>query len=89
MAIVTFAQSIQSHVPVEPCEVMAETVGDALEQVFADHPRLRSYLLEDGGAVRKHVAVIVDGETVEDRRRLSDPLPARAEIFVMQALSGG
>lgn len=89
MATVTFAQSIQSHVPVEPCEVSATTVREALEQVFAEHPRLRGYVLEDGGGVRKHVAVIVNGESVGDRQALSDPVQADADIFVMQALSGG
>jgi hypothetical protein len=89
MATVTFAQSIRSHVEVAPCEVVAATVGEALEAVFAGNERLRGYVLDDAGALRKHVSVIVNGETVRDRRSLSDPLALGADIFVMQALSGG
>ena len=53
------------------------------------HPRLRGYLLDDQGAVRKHVAIFLDGESICDRLALSDPLPAEGELFVAQALSGG
>lgn len=89
MASIAFAQSVRSHVPVEPCEVSGATVREALEAVFAKHERLRGYLLDDAGAVRKHVSVIVNGEPIRDRAALSDPLPPDGEIFVMQALSGG
>ena len=89
MASLSFAQSVRSHVDIEPCEVSGATVREALEGVFAQHERLRSYVLDDTGAVRKHVAVIVNGESVRDRAGLSDPLPPDGEIFVMQALSGG
>ncbi|MBB5353004.1 hypothetical protein HNR46_003257 [Haloferula luteola] len=83
------SQHIQTHVDVEPGEVTGATVREALEGFFATNPRLRSYLLDDRGAVRKHVVVFLDGESVRDRQNLSDPLPAAGEIFLMQALSGG
>jgi hypothetical protein len=89
MASVAFAQSVRSHVAVEPCVVSGATVREALEEVFAKHERLRGYVLDDRGAVRKHVAVIVDGESIRDREALSDPLSPEADVFVMQALSGG
>ena len=89
MPLVTFAQSIRSHVDVAPSEVAGATVREALEAVFAENERMRSYVLDDAGAVRKHVSVIVNGSAIRDRRGLSDPVPADGEIFVMQALSGG
>ena len=51
--------------------------------------KLKSYVLDDQGAVRKHVAIFLDGETIEDREHLTDRIVSRGEIFVMQALSGG
>lgn len=72
-----------------PCDASGATVSAVLEAVFANHARLRSYLLDDRGAVRKHVSVIVNGEAVNDREALSDAVAEDAEIFVMQALSGG
>mgnify|MGYP005706592725 FL=1 len=89
MATIVFTQNLRRHVDVERCEVSGETVAEALEDVFANHPQLRGYLLDDCGAIRKHVAITLNGETILDRDKLSDPLPAGGEIFVMQALSGG
>ena len=65
------------------------TVGEALSAVFAERPALRGYVLDDQGAVRRHVAIYVGGEPVRDRARLSDPVGAEAEIYVLQALTGG
>jgi len=46
-------------------------------------------LLDDQGALRRHVAVYVNGWPAKDRTRLSDPVLARDEIYVFQALTGG
>ncbi|MFN3843799.1 MAG: MoaD/ThiS family protein [Rehaibacterium terrae] len=70
-------------------EIEAATVGEALERVFAAHPRLRGYVLDDQGVVRRHVAVFVDGHAIRDKARLAQALSAQSEIHVMQALSGG
>ena len=66
-----------------------ETVAAALAVVFAEHPALRSYVLDDQGGVRKHVAIFVDGECIRDRATLADAVHEQSEIFVMQSLSGG
>jgi len=57
--------------------------------VFASRPALRGYVLDDQGALRRHVAVYVNGQAVRDRVRLTDPVGPRDEIYVFQALSGG
>lgn len=64
-------------------------MGDALEGTFRANPRLRGYVLDDQGALRRHVAVYIGGRPVRDRLRLSDVVVAEDEIFVFQALSGG
>ena len=69
--------------------VEAQTVQEALAQVFADNPRLRGYVVDERGALRKHMTVFVDGEQLKDRVGLSDPVGSDAEVYVMQALSGG
>lgn len=89
MPTVIFTQNIQRHIACPPGRVAAETVAGALEAVFAQNPRARSYLLDDQGLLRKHMIVFVDGEPVRDRARLSDAVGVDAEIYVMQALSGG
>jgi hypothetical protein len=60
-----------------------------LNAVFHDNPQLRGYVLDEQGRLRKHIAVFVGGELIRDRVRLSDAVPDGADIFVMQALSGG
>ena len=89
MAQIVFTHNIQRHIECPEERVDAVTVRDALEQVFAKNPRAKSYVLDDQGALRPHVAIFVDGEMIRDRRKLSDPVTADAEIYVMQALSGG
>lgn len=51
--------------------------------------RGRSYVLDDQGLLRKHMIVFINGETVRDRDQLTDAVTDDAEIYVMQALSGG
>jgi molybdopterin synthase sulfur carrier subunit len=89
VARVVFTANLQRHVPCPPVEVSATTVAHALDLVFADNPRLRGYVVDERGALRKHMTVFVDGEQVKDRTSLSDPVGSDAEVYVMQALSGG
>ena len=70
-------------------EVDGDTVDQALDSLFLLHPSLRGYVLDEQGTVRHHVAVIVDGEAIRDKRNLAQPLGERGELYIMQALSGG
>lgn len=70
-------------------DVAAATVGEALEAVFALHPLLRGYVLDERGAPRRHVALFVDGEALQPKTDLARALRAGSELYVMQALSGG
>lgn len=89
MAHLFFAASIQRHIAMPEREVPARSVDEALAIAFADEPRLRGYLLDDQGGLRRHLSVFVDGNPLRDRRRLSDPVDTDSRIFVVQALSGG
>lgn len=89
MAQVTFTQSLERHVPCPPREVPGHTVRDALEVYFAAEPRVRGYILDEQGALRRHVVIFVDGQQVQDREGLGDAIGDSASIYVMQALSGG
>jgi hypothetical protein len=74
-------------------EVALLCEGDSLDavlgQLFARHPNLRGFVLDERGTVRHHVALFVDGEAIRDKSDLRLPLRAQSEIYVMQALSGG
>ncbi len=89
MAQVTFTGNVQRHVRCPAATVPGDTVGQVLAAYFNRHPRARGYVLDDQGAVRKHIVVIVDGLPLRDRSRLSDPAVDHSQIYVLQALSGG
>jgi sulfur-carrier protein len=89
MAKVVFTANIQRYVVCPQVEASGYTVRDVLENVFADNPRARGYVLDDQQALRKHVTVFVDGTMVRDRARLSDAVRNTSTVYVFQALSGG
>ncbi len=89
MPRVVFTQNLRRHIDCPECEVAGGTVREALEAAFADNPLLRGYVLDDQGALRRHMGIIVDGEALKDRNRLSDPVSSHGTIHVLQALSGG
>ena len=70
-------------------EIEGASVGEVLTGVFTLHPNLRGYVVDEHGAVRHHVAVFVDGDAIRDKRHLTQALGEHAEVYVMQALSGG
>ena len=89
MAHIFFAASIQRHIATPEREIDARSLGEALEAVFAAQPRLRGYIVDDQGSLRRHLAVFVDGRPVRDRQHLSDALGEESRDYVIQALSGG
>jgi molybdopterin converting factor small subunit len=89
MPRVVFTANLERHVPAPAQTVPGGTVGEALEAVFAANPRLRGYILDEQGRLRRHVVVFVDGARLVDTARLGDPLREDSEVYVMQALSGG
>lgn len=89
MPRVVFTSNLQRHVSCPETQVTPGTVRTALEQVFAEQPQARGYVLDEQGHLRKHVAVFVDGHRVRDREGLSDPVSEASELYVMQALTGG
>lgn len=89
MARVTFTQNLQRHVSCPATEAAGATLREVLETAFAGNQRARAYVLDEQGALRRHMLVFINGRQAADRERLSDPVAADAEVYVMQALSGG
>lgn len=89
MPRVSFTQNLQRHVPCPPIDVDGGTVREAIEAAFQQYDRLRGYVLDDQGTVRRHVVIFVNGAPIRDRRTQSDPVGPGDDVFVMQALSGG
>ena len=90
MPTIEFTTQLAQHVecPITG-QVEAGTLGQALETLFAEHPRLKEYVIDEQGRIRQHISVFVDGEMLPQRDALDVPLNDRSEVFVMQAISGG
>jgi len=67
----------------------AATLGTLLDALFARCPQLRGYVVDEHGCVRHHVTIFIDGKAIADKGDLNQPLGIDAEVYIMQALSGG
>ena len=89
MPRVAFTSSLERHVQCPPESVEGATARAVLEAYFARHPPVRSYVLDEQGALRHHVVVFIGGTQARDRSGLSDEVASADEVWIMQALSGG
>ena len=89
MARVTFTTNLRRHVDCPIVEAEGQTVREVLDIVFASNDRLRSYVLDDQAALRKHMTILVDGQRLRDLEKLSDTVTPTTQIYILQALSGG
>ncbi len=89
MVQVEFASSITRHTLASSFKANGGTVGEVLADVFRQLPALRTYVVDDQGAVRKHVTVFINETTIRDRDGLTDSVASGDCIYVYQALSGG
>lgn len=89
MPTIYLTSHLRRVAPTGPTRVEAATLGAALDAYFATAPKVRSYIVDDQGRIRKHVAVFIDGDLLTDKRDLDRSVAPNSEIYVMQALSGG
>jgi sulfur-carrier protein len=89
MAQVRVTSWLREMMPEDAIAVEGSTVGDALAAMFSTVPQMRSYVLDDRGALRKHVCVFADGARLPRDATMNHPIGPDSEIYVMQALSGG
>jgi len=89
VARITFTANLQRHLACPVQEAPGGNVHAVLDSVFATNPRLRSYVLDDQGRLRRHVHIYVNDARISDLVRLTDAVSDRDEVFVFQALTGG
>lgn len=89
MARFIFTQQLARFIAVPQVDTQAATLRAGLDGVFAAHPQLRGYVLDDQGHLRANVVVFIDARRCSERVRLSDVLRPDSVVHVLQALSGG
>ena len=69
--------------------VRGRSLPEVLEAAFAELPQLRRHLTLDGGGLRPHVLLLVNGESVLREEVATLRLSEGDEVRVHQAISGG
>lgn len=69
--------------------VPAGSVAEVLNAVNKIAPGFTDYVLDEHGALRKHVNVSVNNAVVVDKKTLTDFVSDDSTLFIFQALSGG
>jgi hypothetical protein len=89
MARLVFTAHLAAVVPRDEMAYDGATLGEALQAAFRDYPVLKTYILDDQGRVRRHIAIFLDGSLRAREEALDLPVTRESEIYVLQALSGG
>ena len=90
MPTVKFTSALRRFFPsLQTSKVEASSVAQLISKLEHSHPGLSAYLVDERGALRKHVNIFVGQEMVTDKERLSDKLAESDEVYILQSLSGG
>lgn len=91
MPSVNFTTHLQRFFPTLKQGISAEgqTVAEVVHSLEKQHPGLAAYIVDERGALRKHVNIFVNDELVTDREKLTDAVGQKTRVFIFQALSGG
>lgn len=65
------------------------SVADVLSAINEIAPGFTDYVLDEHGALRRHVNLSINENLVIDRKTLSDRVPDDGTVYIFQALSGG
>lgn len=90
MPTVKFTYALRRFFPqLKDTPVEGSGLPELLDSIDRLYPGLQNYILDERGALRRHVNIFIDGDLIRDREKLSDPFKPDSEVFIMQALSGG
>lgn len=64
------------------------TVGEALDELWSQHPALRERVLNEQGEIRTHVNVFLGDKSVKQAKGLATPIDS-GELHIFNAVSGG
>lgn len=65
------------------------SVAEVLQKINEIAPGFTAYIIDERGALRRHVNVSINDNLVIDRKALSDYVPDDGVLYIFQALSGG
>jgi hypothetical protein len=82
MPQIFFADRLHNVVPHLPINVEVGTVITALTEAFTRHPRLKQYIFDDQGDLRRGVRIYIDGFPVQAGNGLFTRSGPASKIYV-------
>lgn len=92
MPTVTLTRHLYRFFPALENRVITVPVGSVAEILRAVDvlaPGFTDYIVDERGALRRHVSLSINDSLVIDRKTLSDHVPEDGTLYIFQALSGG
>lgn len=65
------------------------SVAEVLHTINKQAPGFTDYVLDEQGALRRHVKLCINDAILVDRKNLTDRVQDNDTVFIFQALSGG
>lgn len=65
------------------------SVAEVLQAINDIAPGFTDYVLDEHGALRRHVNICINNTVVIDKKKLTDHIPDDGMLYIFQALSGG
>ena len=69
--------------------VPAGSVAEIVNAINDIAPGFTDYILDEHGALRRHVNLCINDSMVIDKKTLSDRVQDNETVYIFQALSGG
>jgi molybdopterin converting factor small subunit len=70
-------------------EANGATLGEALEDLFAQYPGVKEQIVDSEGEINRFVNVYVQNEDVRLGEGLATPVPDGSTVIVLPAMAGG
>lgn len=65
------------------------SVAEVLRAINDIAPGFTDYVLDEHGALRRHVNICINNTVMIDKKKLTDHIPEGGTLYIFQALSGG
>ncbi len=90
MPSVKFTSNLKRFYPdLKETELSVSTINDLVSELDSFYPGISDYIIDESGALRKHVNIFIGNDFIKDRLSLSDEISDSDTVYIMQALSGG
>ena len=70
-------------------EVEGSTVGEILENLTANNPKLKNYMYDNSGTLRTFIRLYAGDEDIDDLDGMDTVIEGKIELNIVPAIAGG